>query len=249
MGLVTTLFKILLLPPANMFVLGLAGWLARRRWPRAGRIVLALAVLGLVAQSLPACSGVLLRSLERYPALAEGDLVTDAGAIVVLGGDVYRGPEFGGDSVGGTTLERVRYGAWLHRATGVPLLTTGGAIKPSTEALAELMARALRQEFGVPVRWIEKESDNTYTNAKYSAEILRTHGVRRIYLVTSASHMRRSTAAFEAMGLEVVPAPTTLAQPIRPVLGDFIPRADAMRDSSTALHEWFGLLWYELAYY
>jgi uncharacterized SAM-binding protein YcdF (DUF218 family) len=247
---VSTLFKILLLPPFNMFALGLAGWLAGRRWRRVGRTVVVLAVAGLVAQSLPACSGLLLRSLERFPALGEDDFDSDAGAIVVLAGDIYwAAPEYGGDTVGKTTLERVRYGAWLHRATGVPLLTSGGTMPPAREPLGELMARTLREEFGVPVRWVEAESDNTFTNARFSAEILRAEGVSKVYVVTSASHMWRSKAAFEAAGLEVIPAPTDLSPPLDPVVGDFVPDADAMRDSATALYEWFGMLWYRLAYY
>lgn len=233
-----------------MLALGLAGWLAGRRFKRTGRALVALAVAGLVAQSLPLCSTLLLRSLERYPALGEGDLVADAGAIVILSGDVYsRAPEYGADTVGDATLTRLRYGAWLHRATGVPLLTTGGVIRPSRASLGELMARTLREEFGVPVRWIEVESENTFGNARLSAEILHAAGVTKIYLVTSASHMRRSKAAFEAVGLEVVPAPTGLTPPLGPVVGDFVPRAEALRDSATALYEWFGMLWYRLAYY
>jgi len=250
-GVLSTLFKILLLPPFNMFALGLAGWLVCRRFRRSGRAIVALALVGLLAQSLPACSSLLLRSLERYPALGPGDFVADAGAIVVLSADVRsRAPEYGGDTVGGTTLERLRYGAWLHRATGgVPVLTTGGVVPPSRVSIGELMARTLREEFGVPVRWVETQSENTFGNAKYSAEILRADGVRKVYLVTSASHMRRSKAAFEASGLEVVPAPTDLTPPLGPVAGDFVPRAEALRDTATALYEWFGMLWYRLAYY
>ena len=111
------------------------------------------------------------------------------------------------------------------------------------------MARVLGEEFGVPVRWVETESDNTYTNARYSAESLRAEGVSRVYVVTSAFHMWRSKSAFEAAGLEVVPAPTDLAPPLGPVVGDFVPRAEAVRDSAIALYEWFGMLWYRLAYY
>ena len=232
-----------------MLALALAGWLAGRRWKRAGRIMVVLAVVGLVAQSLPACSNLLLRSLERDPALGEADLGADAGAIVILSADVYwRAPEFGGDTVGVTTLTRLRYGAWLQRETGLPLLTTGGVIRPARESVGELMARTLRDEFGVPVRWIETESENTFGNARSSAEILRAAGVHKVYLVTSASHMRRSKAAFEAVGLEVIPAPTDLTPPLRPAAGDFIPRAEALHDSAIALYEWFGLVWYRLAY-
>ncbi len=244
------LLKILLLPPGNLILLAAAGLLVRKRWPRTSRALIAASLLLLLVLSMPACSNLLLHTLETYPPLTPGDFVDDAGAIVILSGDVYsRAPEYGEDTVGRTSLERLRYGAWLHRATGgVPLLTTGGIIRPAEIPLGEAMARILRDEFQLPVRWVETESSNTFENAQMSAEILRREGIEKIYLVTSASHMRRSKAAFDAVGLEVVPAPTGFAPPLKPFVGDFMPRAKSLQRSADAFYEWFGLLWYELAY-
>ncbi len=42
----------------------------------------------------------------------------------------------------------------------------------------------------------------------YSATILRAAGVQKIILVSSANHLWRAAAEFEATGLTVVPAPT-----------------------------------------
>ena len=51
-----------------------------------------------------------------------------AQAIVVLGGGLYFDtPEYGGDTVGGSTLERLRYAATIARKTNLPVLVTGGA--------------------------------------------------------------------------------------------------------------------------
>ena len=241
--------KMLVQPPFNVLFLGLVGWLVGRRFKRTGRALLLLALAGLVAQSLAACSRSMLHVLERYPALTRADFASDVGAIVVLGAGVYQGPEFGRGTVGDVSVTRLRYGAWLHRATGVPILTSGGVLQPVREPLGEVMARTLREEFVVPVKWVESRSRNTYENAKYSAEILRQAGVRKIYLVTTASHMWRSKTAFEAMGLEVVPAPTDFSEPFPLELGDFLPTAEAVEESATALYEVFGMLWYRLVYY
>ena len=249
--LVISLLKILLLPPGCLLVLAVAGLLTLRRWPRVGRSLLAGSLVLLYALSTPVCSGLLRHSLEKYPALTEGDLVADAEAIVVLGADEYSAaPEYRrNDTVGSLSLERLRYGAWLHRATGgLPVLTTGGRLHPRGTPVGETMATVLREEFGVPVRWIENASRNTYENAEFSVKILRNDGVEKIYLVTSASHMRRSVASFEAAGVEVVPAPTDLPSPIGPTVGDFVPLASSLHESSMALYEWFGLVWYHLAY-
>lgn len=251
MHFIASLSKILLLPPGSLLVLAAVGLATLRRWPVVGRSLLAASLILLYLLSTPFCSGLLEHSIENYPALAETDLVDDAEAIVVLGADEYSSaPEFGqADTVGRLSLERIRYAAWLHRATGgVPLLVTGGKLRPRGTPVGETMATTLREEFGVPVRWVEDASTNTYENTKFSAEILRHAGVGKIYLVTSASHMRRSVATFEAVGFQVVPAPTNLAPSIRPVIGDFLPRAKSLHDSSQALYEWIGVVWYHLAY-
>ena len=248
---IVSLSKILLLPPGCLLVLAAVGLATLRRWPVVGRSLLAASLVLLYSLSTPFCSGLLRHSLEKYPAIAEADLVDDAGAIVVLGADEYAAaPEFGrNDTVGAISLERIRYAAWLHRTTGgVPLLTTGGLLRPRGTPVGETMASALREEFGVPVRWVEDTSSNTRENATLSAKILRGAGVHKIYLVTSASHMRRSVATFEALGFEVVPAPTDLPSPIGPVIGDFFPRASSLHDSSQAIYEWVGLVWYHLVY-
>ena len=130
MQLVISLLKILLLPPGCLLVLAVAGLLTLRRWPWVGRSLLAASLGFLYVLSTPACSGLLRHSLEKYPALTEADLVTDAGAIVVLSADEYSSaPEYRhSDTVGVITLERIRYGAWLHRATGgLPVLTANWA--------------------------------------------------------------------------------------------------------------------------
>jgi uncharacterized SAM-binding protein YcdF (DUF218 family) len=246
-----SLSKILLLPPGCLLVLAVAGLATLRRWPVVGRSLLASSLILLYALSTPVCSGLLRHSLEKYPAVATADRLEVAQAIVVLGADEYAAArEYEErDTVGSISLERIRYAAWLHRATGgVPLLTSGGKLRSSGTPVGETMAEALREEFGVPVRWVEDASTNTYENTKFSAEILRGAGVNKIFLVTSASHMRRSVATFEALGFEVIPAPTNLPRPIRPVLGDFLPRASSLRYSSQALYEWIGLVWYHLAY-
>lgn len=95
--------------------------------PRLGRALAWLGVGSLFLLSLPVVSHALLRSLEP-PAL---DLRRpgEAQAIVILGGGVRRNAaEFGGDTLARLTLERVRYGALVARATRLPVLVSGGSV-------------------------------------------------------------------------------------------------------------------------
>lgn len=243
--------KALVLPPLDVVVLAVVGWLLGRRWPRVGRTLVVVAGLALYLLMTPYVSSTLLQTLQSYPAFTPEHADKDAGAIVVLSSDSYReAPEYRGDTVGGSTLERLRYGAWLFRELDVPLLVTGGTLSGvGTAPTAALMQESLIRDFQVPVRWVESEARTTYENAKFSAQILQSMDIHKIYLVTHAWHMPRAMASFQAFGIESIPAPTSFARKPRPFLTDFVPTAGSLLVSYQALHEWIGRLWYTLYYY
>lgn len=108
------------------------------------------------------------------------------------------------------------------------------------------MQAALEQDFAVPVKWVEGNSDNTLENARMSHATLKTAGITRIYLVTHAWHMPRATRAFQQAGFDVVPAPTAFTTRYETTLLTFLPRAEALLDSRWFLHELIGMLWYQL---
>ena len=81
----------------------------------------------LYAVSTPLVAGALVGPLQgRGPPLDVGAGTSGAQAIVVLSAEAVPAPEYGGTTIGPVTLARVRYGARLHRATGLPILVTGG---------------------------------------------------------------------------------------------------------------------------
>lgn len=65
--------------------------------------------------------------------------------------------------------------------------------------------------------------------------------------MTDAVHMPRAMMAFERAGIEVIPAPSTFIATGTLSLASFIPTAQALRHSHYALHEWLGLLWYQIS--
>jgi len=172
MEIAAALAKTLLLPPFSLFLSIVIGWLVMGRNRRLGRALLAAGLAILYLLSTPYVGGLLLRGLQDHQALPLGRPLERAGAIVVLGADVRReAPEYGGDTVGRLTLERIRYGAKLHRELGLPVLVTGGAAEPSERPVGSVMRESLEQDFSTPVEWVEAEAKNTYENAKFSAEI------------------------------------------------------------------------------
>lgn len=244
------LIKALVLPPGSQLLLALIGFLLLWRRRRTGNTLLALSLVSLYLFSLAPVSKALLMSLEVQPPLSDAVEAGDRGAIVVLGGGRYPdAPEYGADTVDAGTLERLRYAAALQAETGLPILASGGVLRPGREPEADLMARAL-QDFHGSAKWLETKSRNTAENARLCARLLQAEGISRVFLVTHAAHMSRALWAFEQARIETTPAPTAYASykmdEIR--VPWFVPSLDALNGSHTALYEIFGLWWYRLWY-
>lgn len=243
--LITNSLAALLIPPGSLLLLAAIGALLALRKPRAGRSLVAIALIALYALSTHFVSGALLERLEPAP---RDPLADKSGqAIVVLGGGTYfSSPEFGGDTVSTPTLARLRYAARLHRALNKPVLVTSGAPEGNSVSEGELMKQVLETDFRVPVQWTEKVSRNTLENARLSHRVLDAAGIRDIYLVTHAWHMRRAQLAFEHAGFRVIPAGTGYATHFKWTALDYLPNASALLDSSLFFHEVIGIGWYHL---
>lgn len=197
----------------------------------------------------PWVGGALLRTRQTAEPLPASGALPAAGAIVVLSAGYDReARELGGPTVGRLTLQRLRYAAELRRRTGLPLLCSGGTPASDLPALADMMAESLRRDFGIEGAWRETDSGTTWENAVHSARILEEQGITSVLLVTSAWHMPRAVFAFERQGLAVVPAPTGFRGPTGLSFEALLPDWKGLRDSSWAVHEWLGLVFYRLAH-
>ncbi|MBT9591668.1 MAG: YdcF family protein [Thiobacillus sp.] len=244
--LATTLISAALLPPLSLLILLAAGLYFHRRRPRLAMSLILLSTSALYALSTPWIGGLLQKSLEISTPVSP-DALKAAEAIVVLGGGRRKeATEYGGDTLNGTSLERLRYAAHLHRASGLPVLVSGG--KPDGGSLGEgsIMAHILQSEYGFSPHWVEDTSLTTWDNARLSAAVLKHAGVRHIVLVTHAWHLRRAAPQFESNGLSVIPAGTQFSSTRVDSMLDFLPTPSGLRDSTYALHEWLGILWYKL---
>jgi uncharacterized SAM-binding protein YcdF (DUF218 family) len=238
----------LVLPPTGCVLLVAGGLLALRRMPRLALGFAWAVVISLFVLSLPIVSNGLMTLIGNFGVL-NLSMARNAQAIVVLGGGVrINAPEYAGDTLSSYTLERVRYGAWVARRTGLPVLVSGGVVFEGTPE-AQLMRAALEEEFGVPVRWVESASRDTHENAVFSAKLLRQGGVHHAILVTHGIDMRRARYEFETAGISVMPAPTVIPRARFDHLVDLIPSAAALYRSSLALHEFLGNVAYRLHLY
>lgn len=248
----------LLLPPFPLLLLTVVGArmiLWRRGW---GWLVVLLSVVGLW---LSTCSGAAewlqAVTLKPPPPLSDdqvGELKQQARAghtaIVVLGGGREPlAPEYGVSSLQSRSLERLRYGLWLSRATGAPVAFSGGSghAQSAGTSEADIAARIAQQEFARPLKWIEPESRDTRENAALTLPLLKPAGAQQIILVTHGYHMPRALRAFrqavERSGqqIDVVGAPMGLASHVeRPALR-WLPSNDGFVLMRQVLHEAVGL--------
>jgi uncharacterized SAM-binding protein YcdF (DUF218 family) len=241
--LLKKLLAAILLPPLLPLLLIAAGLLLLRRHRRLGLATAWGGLLLALLLSLPATVDMATSPLESTPVLAPGDL-SRAQAIVILGAGQRRHmPEYGGPTPNRLALERLRYGARLARASGLPVLVSGGA-PTGYRSEASLMAEVLSEDFGIKPRWLEDHSLDTADNARLSATLLKAEKIQRIVLVTHAAHMRRSVTEFQHQGFDVIPAPTAFLSNSSEgnEFFDFMPGPTAAYAGWYAMHEWLGIL-------
>jgi len=177
---------------------------------------------------------------------------SSADTIVVLAGNLDVSDKEGTKvRIGGETLFRCLHAFQLYdQAGGCRIIVSGGKIEQSKSGITA--AEAMRDFFillGVPPAdlILEKNSATTYENAKNTCELLREEREQRIFLVTTASHMRRAVGCFARQGTKVIPAPCNhVAVRLELSPTACIPSLNGIGGVHRALHEWLGIAWYRL---
>ena len=229
-------FRTLLLPPACLIILGVIGLVLVRRYRRLGIALAAASVAGLWLVSTPVIADCLERMAGHYPALDFSRPIA-AQAIVILGGGGFRrnAPEYGGDPAPEYEMfDRLAYGAYVARHTGLPVLVTGNGAEAVT------MRLSLARDFGVQTKWTDQAAKDTYDNAHDAARILRAAGITHVVLVTSDVHLWRAVQEFEMAGMSIVPAPTDVWAPREMGIMRFVPTANALKRSADAVYNLLG---------
>lgn len=239
-------------PSSLVAILLVAGalllWRRRVRW---GRRSLALGiVLYLVAGFSPLGNWLLIPLEARIP---RADVQNaDISGIIVLGGAL---DTIIGNSRGDVTLneaaERMTEAAALaRRYPEAKIVFSGGVGEILYSGTTEShLARGLFTSLGIsPERLVfENKSRNTAENAALTAGLLRGGDGAGWLLVTSAFHMPRATALFEAQDVRVLPWPVDHRTRGGQDVWRFFPRAsEGLRRVDLATKEWAGLVVYWL---
>ena len=251
----------LLLPPVPLLLLMLLGAAVARRRPVWGWLLLLAGAAGIwLASTTVVGHGLQRQLLHPWYGLSLQDLqalqaprraaAAPTSAIVVLGaGRESYAPEFGAPNLSPRSMERLRYGLWLARETGLPVAFSGGTGHAQVDgpAEAEVAAQIAARDFARPLKWAEPGARNTRENAVRSVALLRAAGVTRIVLVTHGWHMRRSHRAFEQAiaasggGITLQAAPMGLARDESTAVLRWLPRDAGFSATRNALREYLAL--------
>ncbi|MCP4126361.1 MAG: YdcF family protein [Gammaproteobacteria bacterium] len=247
---IVIILKNILLPPGGLLLLGVLSLLLSGRL--FGKILLTLTLVSFYLLSTPFVATNLIAGLERHIFVTPEEITSSkAEAILVLAGGRYQdAPEYGGDTIKGMSLERARYAAWLQRRTELPILVTGGDLEHRGIAEAKLVSQVLKEEFGRKVLATEEKSKNTWENILLTSQLLESHGIKKVALVTHAWHMPRAMRMFQGSRIDVIAAPTIFSAGqltvSRSLQRDWLPNSRAFRKSYLALHEYLGMAWYQI---
>ena len=244
MFFITKVITSIILPPFNIALLWILSLIfARFNCKILSRLCALFGIVMLYLISTPFFATKLSDTLTTNDNLTLEDY-RSAQAIVVLSGGMRDGQELFGKIVAGdVTLSRMRYGAYLHKETGLPILITGSNAFGRSEAA--VMADEFERFFGITPKWLEEQAKNTEENARFSHEMLAKEGINKIVLVTNSWHMKRAKVLFEKQGFEVLTAssgPGVTPERYYDNIFYYLPQGGAVSSVTTSLKEWVGYL-------
>jgi uncharacterized SAM-binding protein YcdF (DUF218 family) len=226
--------------------------LRKERRFRIGWFVMLLGVLLLLSLSLRPIANILVYSLECQYNPASSEILKTLDTIVVLSAGSHPSGGLRTEAeLNGTTYSRLYNGVKAFKQSNANLLgLCGGRSMGDPESDAEVM-KTVAVYMGVPSEEIltETQSHNTMGNAVRLAALLPAGEKKCIGLVTSATHMLRAEKMFRKQFPEytIVPVPTNyMYHKTVWSIKSAIPSVGALEQSTIALHEWIGILWYSL---
>jgi uncharacterized SAM-binding protein YcdF (DUF218 family) len=227
---------------------GLCLW---RSWRKAGFGLLIVAVAWLWLWSTPMMYRWIGGALESEWPVVKAEDAPKADAIVLLGGGMGANTNFYPYAEMWNGADRVWHAARLYKAGKAPVVIPTGAGERESSV-------PLLRDLGVPESAIRVEpaARNTEENARFVEKILEPRNTqntrKRVLLVTSAWHMRRSVLMYRkyAPSLEIVPAAADYEATVQTghplCFKDIWPDTNALFANSYIFKEYLGYWGYRL---
>ncbi|MCT7375665.1 YdcF family protein [Chelativorans salis] len=243
-----------LIQPVNLTGLLVAASLtaALLRWRR---LSVSLSLLGLLVLGLSGWTtlgALFLHPLENRFQQPAGPL-GEVDGIIVLGGGFEGAINLvrGGYELNASGDRFVEAAVLARRYPGARLVISGGSgsVFLAGEGDADTAPRLLTALGVAPGRIeMENRSRDTYENAQFSKRLVAPQPGETWLLVTSAFHMPRAVGAFRQADFPVVPWPVDYKTSGTERFGLAADNVlDSLRNTTTAMREWLGLLAYWLA--
>ena len=227
---------------------GLCLW---RSWRKAGFGLLIVAVAWLWLWSTPMMYRWIGGALESEWPVVKAEDAPKADAIVLLGGGMGSNTNAYPYAEMWNGADRVWHAARLYRAGKAPIVISTGVGERESSL-------PLLRDLGVPESAIvvEGEARNTEENARFVEKILEPRNTqntrKRVLLVTSAWHMRRSVLMYRkyAPSLEIIPAAADYEATVNTshpfCFKDIWPDTNALFANSYIFKEYLGYWGYRL---
>lgn len=238
-----------LLPP-GIFIVALLGsglWILFRKHARWGIVNIAIGLALWIISMVPV-QDALMRGLDAGLALPQNP---SGDVMILLGGGVYgHVTDMSGEGAPyEEMLSRIVTAVRLQKKLKVPIIISTGQVFDWTVPEAPINKRFLI-DLGVPASKIilEDKSRDTIENARYSKSICEQRGFTKPLLITSSLHMKRALLSFKKAGLPVTPFPACLHKGKRTQYNwmEYLPGNPSL--GFLSLHEYLGLLFYNIAY-
>ncbi|BBE31576.1 hypothetical protein OSSY52_17170 [Tepiditoga spiralis] len=187
---------------------------------------------------------------QYSPFIFEGkSFENEKGLIVILGGGVISNtPNNNLGELSDSSMQRVYNGYLMYKNLNFPIIVTGGTLDKTDNIPEAFKMKEVLLKMGVKPSdvYLETSARNTYENAKFTSEIAKKLNKEKIYLVTSAIHMKRSYEIFKKYinkNTKLIPVPVNyLVSRTSINWYDFLPKIDSLKATSYAFHELLGIL-------
>ncbi len=244
------IFNYIIFPPSVFILILIAALFFIRRHKGKAAMLIAADIVLMYALAIEPVKNLVLAPLENYAHPVTAEAAKGSDLVVILGGGtVENSPEEGEDgSLTGDSFKRAFYGLRIAEQYRIPVLYSGGRLYDGRDkGEAEIAVRLLSKynHSKIPL-YKETLSRTTFENAAYVRE---KFNPRKVILVTSAYHMKRSLFIFRRTGIECVPAPTDYKIDSWSFnVTSWIPKSYEMDCIYKGLKEHAGLLYYRIRY-
>ncbi|MEI6855913.1 YdcF family protein [Psychrilyobacter sp.] len=218
-----------------------------------GKLLLLMTIIAIYLLSIEPIKDLIVQPLEKnYLPITRAGL-EKVDCYVVLGGGIYdNSPKSLSSTTGSPSkaaLFRLIEGVRLYKESPKKIIITGGIVYDGEKSEGSIYSE-LMVDLGIPSSdiIIEGKSKTTEENAKFTKGLMEIDGYKKIVLITSATHMKRSKYIFEKYGVEVIPAPTGYVSRYKESYGmdSYFPAADNFVDIRSAAWEYIGLIFYKI---